>query len=107
MTQQQIQLEKNVQDATRMPHTDTACKRAQTEQQQSAQYKDFKLLTHSLMGVTTVLEETPLTVKERAPDVTVYTETKLTDESRNQLDNDLPNYKLYPQLQSQLDQQTQ
>ena len=81
--------------AARMSHTDTDCKRPRTEQQQGAQYKDFTVLTHNLMGMTTVLEDTALTVSEHTPDVMVYTETKLTEESRNQLDKHLMTYKLY------------
>ena len=47
------------------------------------------------MGMTTGLEETALTAAEHTPDVMVYTETKVTNESKNQLDKHLPSYELY------------
>ena len=107
-TQQQTQQETNwLQPALEtQPDTSSASKRPRTEHQQNAQCKEFAVLTHNLMGMTTVLEETALTADEHAPDVMVYTETKLTDESRNQLDKCLPKYKLYHSCKASLTNRT-
>ena len=104
-TQKQHQQEADLQQraATEtQQYASTACKRPRTERQQSAQYRDFTILTHNLMGMTTVLEETALTAAEHTPDVMVYTETKVTNENKNQLDKHLANYGLYHSCKASL-----
>lgn len=93
--QQQNQQEAAQSQRNTQQSASTACKRAKSTKQQSAQCADFTVLTHNLMGITTVLEETAQIASEHMPDVMVYTETKLTAERRNQLDKQLTQYQLY------------
>ena len=53
------------------------------------------ILTHNLMGTTTMLQETELNATELKPDVMVFTETEFTSENKKLLDAPLAQYKLY------------
>lgn len=63
---------------------------------QKNQCTTLTVLTHNLMGTTTMLEETALTATKYTPDVMINTETKLTDKSnKDTLKSYLHNYQMY------------
>ena len=70
------------------------------EQLQTARCWSMPVLTHNLMGTTTMLQETELNATELEPDVMVFTETKFTDETKKLLDAPLAQYKLYHSCKS-------
>lgn len=67
---------------------------------QSARCWSMTVLTHKLMGTTTMLQETELSATELEPDVMVFTETKFTEDNKKLLDAPLKQYKLYHSCKS-------
>ena len=79
--------------------TPSHCKQQRTQPQteQTARCDKITVLTHNIMGTTTMIQEVAMTAADRPVDIRIFTETKLTDESscQRELEACMPLYKFY------------
>ena len=64
---------------------------------QTARCSALTVLTHNIMGTTTMLPEVAMTTGNKHVDIRVFSETKLTENSqcKKQLEECLPDHKMY------------